>query len=91
VALKNHKHFLNYLIMLVFMVIFYLYGCFAVYRDGCGLPTTPTEHFVDRAFAFGSCSPWVASTATLGGTSIFWVGTLAACQAYQMFYLGMTT
>ncbi len=35
VGLKNHKHFLNYLLSLTFMVTFIFYGCYFVFHDGC--------------------------------------------------------
>ena len=76
------------------MVIFILYGGYFVYSDGCGLNMEASTHgngIVDRALAFGSCSPWVAFGTAFGGISAFWVAILAACQSYQMFWLGMTT
>ncbi len=35
VGLRNHKHFLNYLATLSFMVFFIFYGCYVVFRDSC--------------------------------------------------------
>ncbi len=50
-----------------------------------------SDSFWTTAKAFGHCSPWVAFATVYGGVNAFWVACLAACQAYQVFWLAMTT
>ncbi len=91
VGLRNHKHFLGYLVTLSAMVSFVFYGCYVVFRDGCRLSAAGEGSLMSTAREFSQCSPWVAFATLYGGLNAFWVGCLAVCQAYQIFWLAMTT
>ncbi len=92
VGLRNHKHFLNYLYSLTFMLAFILYGCYVVFRDGCNLSLGGDGDGLLSAFRqFGHCSTWAAYATVYSALNAFWVGCLTVCQSYQIFWMAMTT
>ena len=90
IGLKNHKFFLGYLVTLSASLCFVVYGCYLVFRDSC-LLVISERGFLDSIKEFASCSPWVFFASIYAVINIAWVTTLAFCQAYQSFWLGMTT
>lgn len=85
----NHKYFVGYLICLMLMLMYFLYGCTIFWKVGCHIRFTeegPTS--LGRIF---TCEPWVAWVASNAVLHVTWVTTLLICQVYQISCLAMTT
>ncbi|CAH1388918.1 unnamed protein product [Nezara viridula] len=90
IGARNHRHFIGYLIMLVVMCLFLLYGCSKFWTAACPLRLTyPT--FWHKLWAIAICDSWVFWIALNALLHTLWVSMLLACQAYQISILGMTT
>ncbi|XP_067012868.2 palmitoyltransferase Hip14 [Anabrus simplex] len=88
VGAKNHRYFIGFLIMLLFMCLFLFYGCTEFWHVAC--PSNSTG-FWERLGVIGRCEAWVAWVAANALLHAAWVATLFACQMYQIMCLGMTT
>lgn len=89
IGARNHRYFIGYLIMLVVMCLFVLYGCSRFWAAACPRPTFPT--FWHSVWAVAACDSWVFWVALNALLHTLWVSMLLACQAYQISVLGMTT
>ncbi|GLH03362.1 hypothetical protein R5R35_007131 [Gryllus longicercus] len=87
IGARNHRFFIGYLIMLLVMCVFVVYGCSKFWHIMCDLPTGFWEDIVTIA----KCDAWVAWVAANGVLHSVWVATLFCCQMYQITCLGMTT
>jgi palmitoyltransferase len=90
----NHKYFMGYLSLLSILAAFTVWGCWVAVSEACHSaiegPLEKGSYFeVLRAACV--CQPWVAWVAGNAAFHWLWVTTLAACQAYQISILGMTT
>ncbi|KAL1116290.1 hypothetical protein AAG570_005785, partial [Ranatra chinensis] len=95
IGARNHRYFMGYLIMLLVMCIFFLYGCVSFWNVLC-----PEVHKADiwtGIWLRAQCDSWVFWVAIHALLHSVWVTMLFACQMYQTFLsaqisiLGMTT
>ncbi|XP_049956340.1 palmitoyltransferase Hip14 [Schistocerca serialis cubense] len=88
IGARNHRYFMGYLIMLLTMCIFLLYGCVQFWHIMC--PVT-SDSIWEAVLNMAKCDAWVAWVAGNALLHAAWVATLFACQMYQIMCLGMTT
>lgn len=89
IGAKNHRFFMGYLIMLLVMCVFMLYGCVLFWQTMCGISLG--KGFWRGLSEVAVCDAWVAWVATNALLHAAWVSTLFTCQMYQIMCLGMTT
>ncbi|XP_014256547.1 palmitoyltransferase Hip14 isoform X2 [Cimex lectularius] len=88
IGARNHRYFIGYLVMLVTMCLFMLYGCSMFWNAMC--PGT-NDNFFQNLWVIAQCDSWVFFVATNAAVHTIWVTVLLACQTYQISILGMTT
>ncbi|XP_041973310.1 palmitoyltransferase Hip14 [Aricia agestis] len=81
IGARNHRHFVGFLISLLVMCCWMVWGGVAYYRARC--PPEPA--------AWPACNAWVAWVLLNAGFHLVWVTVLTACQLYLVVCLGMTT
>ncbi|CAG2059852.1 unnamed protein product [Timema podura] len=86
---KNHRYFMGYLVMLLIMCMFLLYGCMLFWLVMCD--TSSSLGFWTVFANIARCDAWVAWVAANAALHSTWVITLFFCQLYQIMCLGMTT
>lgn len=85
----NHKFFVGYLVCLMMMLIWVLYGCIVFWEVKCNIQLTSNgSGSLGDIF---TCAPWVTWIAANGILHLIWVTTLFICQIYQISCLAMTT
>lgn len=90
IGARNHKYFMGYLMMLLTMCLFLLWGCSQYYPYICTLESEEFD-FSARLWAYAQCDAWVAWVGLNAFLHSIWVATLFCCQIYQISILGMTT
>jgi palmitoyltransferase len=88
VGLKNHAHFVFYLLFLFIANMFYLWGSLKYYNAYCGPFDAGTLISIIRA---AQQAPWVSFGFAMGTFHSIWVAALLSCNLYQVLWLGMTT
>ncbi|CRL08133.1 CLUMA_CG020884, isoform A [Clunio marinus] len=89
IGAKNHKFFIGFLVMLIVMCIWMLYGGYIYYSQMCYLQY---ENGLWAALLIVShCTPWVGWVMMNASAHLIWVTILLICQQYQIICLGMTT
>uniref|UniRef100_A0A0K2VH50 Palmitoyltransferase n=2 Tax=Lepeophtheirus salmonis TaxID=72036 RepID=A0A0K2VH50_LEPSM len=91
IGLKNHKHFILYLLTLTTMVVFTLYGVISFYFGSCGDTRDEGLSLVNFVKNFIRCNSWVFFLSLNMIFHLFWVSILTLCQLYQIGLLSMTT
>lgn len=94
IGVNNHKYFMGYLTLLSILAAMTIYGCYVTLAEGCSESLkTPLENgsYFEVFRTACVCNPWVAWVAGNAAFHWMWVTTLAACQAYQISFLAMTT
>ncbi|XP_046671938.1 palmitoyltransferase Hip14 [Homalodisca vitripennis] len=98
IGARNHRYFMGYLLMLLTMCVFLLYGCTQFWVTAVCFDTSqPRPHFwtaglIDSGmWQYAQCDSWVAWVAANAFLHSIWVATLFGCQLYQISILGMTT
>lgn len=86
---KNHRHFIGYLLMLLVMIIFMIYGAVQFWGTACDLSSS--SGFFSSILAAGQCDAWVMWITSNCIIHAVWVSLLLGCQTYQIVILGMTT
>uniref|UniRef100_A0A0A9YIY7 Palmitoyltransferase n=3 Tax=Lygus hesperus TaxID=30085 RepID=A0A0A9YIY7_LYGHE len=89
IGARNHRYFIGYLVMLVTMCLFLLYGCSQYWNNMC--PRPQTDDFWMGLWKIAQCNSWVFFVAVNATLHSIWVMMLLACQTYQISILGMTT
>ncbi|XP_063223420.1 palmitoyltransferase Hip14 isoform X2 [Bacillus rossius redtenbacheri] len=89
IGAKNHRYFMGYLVMLLLMCVFLLYGCVLFWGSACQLRFSYS--FTAVVAIMAQCDAWVAWIAANALLHSAWVATLFSCQVYQIACLGMTT
>lgn len=92
IGVNNHRYFVGYLVMILFMCLLFLWGTSTYLQHACFCneyknATEQRSNFV----CYFRCNSWVTWGAINAFAHIFWVGTLLGCQLYQISILGMTT
>ncbi|XP_026271983.1 palmitoyltransferase Hip14 isoform X1 [Frankliniella occidentalis] len=86
---KNHRHFIGYLIMLLVMIFFMIYGASQYWQKACDIPSS--SGFFGSLIASAQCDAWVMWITFNCFLHAIWVFLLLGCQTYQIVILGMTT
>ncbi|KAK6619516.1 hypothetical protein RUM43_012273 [Polyplax serrata] len=90
IGAKNHKYFLGYLCMLLFMCVFVVYGATEYWSATCKI-TPVSVSFWSAVGESMTCEGWVSWVAFNAIIHSIWVVSLFCCQMYQISCLGMTT
>lgn len=80
---KNHKHFMGFLLCLLLMCCWMLYGAAKFWSVHC-ISTTEDATFFTTLADIGHCNAWVAWVVANAGLHLVWVSLLTTCQAYQV-------
>ncbi|XP_052737938.1 palmitoyltransferase Hip14 [Bicyclus anynana] len=80
IGANNHRHFVGFLLSLLLMCAWTLWGAAEALAARCGPPA-----------AWPACGPWLAWVMLNAAFHLFWVAVLAGCQLYLVVCLGMTT
>lgn len=95
IGANNHAHFVGFLLSLLVMCAWMLWGCARYLAAECGGPGSTASSApapaLDAALAWASCNAWVAWVALNAAFHLFWVAVLTCCQLYLVVCLGMTT
>ncbi|CAH2092312.1 unnamed protein product [Euphydryas editha] len=86
IGAKNHRYFVGFLVSLVAMCAWMLWGAARAFAARCGAARGP-----GAALAWAACDPWLAWVSLNAAFHLFWVTVLACCQLYLVVCLGMTT
>ncbi|XP_050341961.1 palmitoyltransferase Hip14 [Nymphalis io] len=86
IGAKNHRYFVGFLVSLVVMCAWMLWGAARSFSERCG-PATGLA----APLAWASCDAWLAWVSLNAAFHLFWVTVLACCQLYLVVCLGMTT
>lgn len=86
---KNHKQFIGYLLMLLVMIFFMIYGATQFFQSACSIPAS--SGFFGTIIASSQCDSWVMWITFNCILHAIWVFLLLGCQTYQIVLLGMTT
>ncbi|CAG0914966.1 unnamed protein product [Notodromas monacha] len=89
VGANNHRYFVWFLMSLLFLVLFFVYGCSEYYVATCDLSSAASWP-VSIILAF-QCDPWVAWMMFNMLLHGIWDMFLLTSQVYQIIALGMTT
>lgn len=89
IGARNHKFFIGFLVMLIIMCSWMLYGGCFYYTDVCDV------NYEDGLWAaltiVSACTPWIGWVMLNASLHFIWVTILLICQQYQIICLGMTT
>lgn len=91
VGSENHRFFVGYLVMLVVMCFFILFGTVVFWKKFCDYDVLVDLNFFEVLWMMGRCDAWLAWVALNAFVHSFWVLMLLSCQLYQISVLGMTT
>ncbi|KAJ8667909.1 hypothetical protein QAD02_009572 [Eretmocerus hayati] len=91
IGARNHKYFLGFLLSLLGLCIVVLVACFQYWQFECWTNLTDGHTADSYLIAAATCDAWVMWIFANTALHSFWVGTLLACQFYQIMILGMTT
>ncbi|XP_070508799.1 palmitoyltransferase Hip14 [Chironomus tepperi] len=89
IGAKNHIHFIGFLLMLIIMCSWMMYGGFIYYSSNCGI--IYEDGLWAALLIVNSCTPWVGWIMLNASLHFIWVTILLICQKYQIVCLGMTT
>lgn len=93
---RNHKYFIGFLISLVGLCGVIIAASFQYWRFECWTNLTEEDTPDNYFIAAATCDSWVMWVAINTALHFLWVGTLLACQSYQVsfskftFFLGFT-
>ncbi len=90
VGVGNHKYFIGYLFFLLGMILWCLYGSLVFWQNTCDTNYSE-EGLLNTGVKIITCHPWVFWIALNAMFHLAWVGTLLACQLYQIVILAATT
>lgn len=88
---KNHRHFVVFLVSLLAMCAYTLWGCWRYFEVTCSPAEGEYETAAEAVVGWARCTPWVAWVALNAAFHLFWVAVLTCCQVYLVVCLGMTT
>ncbi|KMQ92184.1 palmitoyltransferase zdhhc17 [Lasius niger] len=91
IGAHNHKYFLGFLASLLGLCIVILSASVQYWQFECWSNLTNGHSADNYLVAAATCDAWVMWVAANTSLHSFWVGTLLACQCYQIMVLGMTT
>ncbi|XP_045492169.1 palmitoyltransferase Hip14 isoform X2 [Colias croceus] len=81
IGAENHRHFVGFLLCLMAMCGWMLWGGVRYYGTACGAD----------ALRWPACNAWLAWVLLNALFHLFWVSVLSCCQLYLVVCLGMTT
>ncbi|XP_045487875.1 palmitoyltransferase Hip14 [Pieris rapae] len=81
IGVGNHRHFVGFLLCLLAMCGWMMWGGVSYYRATCG----------PEPLAWPQCDAWLAWVLLNALFHLFWVSVLSGCQLYLVVCLGMTT
>ncbi|XP_061593876.1 putative palmitoyltransferase ZDHHC13 [Cololabis saira] len=90
IGARNHHYFILFLLSLVLMGGWMLYGCLAYWSAHCVL-RYKEEGVWAAVSGLVSCSPWVVSVFLLALYHTCWSAVILLLQLYQIAFLGITT
>ncbi|KAI5632954.1 DHHC palmitoyltransferase domain-containing protein [Phthorimaea operculella] len=88
IGAKNHIYFIGFLVSLMGMCLWTLWGGVQYYRANCPVGADEAELPV---LAWARCNAWLMWVLANAAFHLFWVLVLTACQLYLVVCLGMTT
>ncbi|XP_011694791.1 PREDICTED: palmitoyltransferase ZDHHC17 isoform X1 [Wasmannia auropunctata] len=91
IGAHNHKYFLGFLASLLGLCIVILSASVQYWQFECWSNLTNGHSADNYLVAAATCDAWVMWVVANTSLHSFWVGTLLACQCYQIMVLGMTT
>ncbi|XP_043259622.1 palmitoyltransferase Hip14 isoform X2 [Colletes gigas] len=91
IGAHNHKYFLGFLASLLGLCIVVLSASVQYWQFECWTNLTNGHTADNYLVAAATCDAWVMWITANTSLHFFWVGTLLACQCYQIMVLGMTT
>ncbi|XP_018337645.1 PREDICTED: palmitoyltransferase Hip14 isoform X1 [Trachymyrmex septentrionalis] len=91
IGTHNHKYFLGFLTSVLGLCIIILFASVQYWQFECWSNLTNGHSADNYLVAAATCDAWVMWVAANTSLHFFWVGTLLACQCYQIMVLGMTT
>lgn len=89
IGAKNHQYFIGFLVSLLMMCVWMLWGGAQYYLAEC--PWTAGATLVDVLMEWAQCNAWLAWVMLNAFFHLFWVTVLTCCQMYLVVCLGMTT
>ncbi|XP_049888133.1 palmitoyltransferase Hip14 [Pectinophora gossypiella] len=87
IGAKNHVYFIGFLVSLLGMCVWMVWGGVQYYRQQCG----DEGSLVDAALSWAHCNAWLMWVLANAAFHLFWVTVLTGCQLYLVVFLGMTT
>ncbi|CAG5006039.1 unnamed protein product [Parnassius apollo] len=87
IGAKNHQYFIGFLVSLLIMCIWMLWGGVQYFMTQCG----DRGSALDTALGWLQCNAWLAWVLLNATFHLFWVAVLTSCQLYLVVCLGMTT
>ncbi|XP_033216897.1 palmitoyltransferase Hip14 isoform X1 [Belonocnema kinseyi] len=91
IGAHNHKYFLGFLTSLLGLCIIILSASVQYWQFECWTNLTHGHTADNYLVAAATCDAWVMWVMANTTLHSIWVGTLLACQCYQIMILGMTT
>ncbi|XP_014218874.1 palmitoyltransferase Hip14 isoform X3 [Copidosoma floridanum] len=91
IGARNHKYFLGFLASLYGLCFVILTASIQYWQFECWTDLTNTHTADNYLIAAATCDAWIMWVTANTALHLFWVGTLLACQCYQIVVLGMTT
>ncbi|XP_063379743.1 palmitoyltransferase Hip14 [Cydia fagiglandana] len=87
IGANNHQHFIGFLVSLIVMCGWMLWGGVQYYRAECPAPAGAAGTLARWA----QCNAWLMWVLVHAAFHMFWVTVLTCCQMYLVVCLGMTT
>ncbi|KAL7294773.1 hypothetical protein TKK_0011708 [Trichogramma kaykai] len=91
IGAKNHKYFIGFLMSLLGLCLVVMAASIRYWQFECWTDLTDTHSADNYLVAAATCDAWIMWVTVNTSLHAFWVGTLLACQCYQIMILGMTT
>ncbi|XP_061705931.1 palmitoyltransferase Hip14 [Cydia pomonella] len=89
IGANNHQHFIGFLVSLVVMCGWMVWGGVQYYRASC--PAGAADSALATLARWAQCNAWLMWVLLHAAFHMFWVTVLTGCQMYLVVCLGMTT
>ncbi|KAI8440668.1 hypothetical protein MSG28_001866, partial [Choristoneura fumiferana] len=96
IGANNHRHFIGFLVSLIVMCCWMLWGGVQYYRAECPPEGAAGEGeggagAGEALLRWAQCNAWLMWVLANAAFHLFWVSVLTCCQLYLVVCLGMTT
>lgn len=97
IGANNHHYFMGFLVLLIVMCCWMLYGGSQYWSVHCHSDRMATVNpfnetgLLEIIYEMGQCDAWITWVMANAFFHLFWVTILTMCQGYQVVCLGMTT